>query len=171
LDDPFLDLIGPESNKDRQSAAPNLAPPGSGLGVQWTMTTLRIGVIAPSPGSRQRASIAVFSAQAVEVARIARLAAILLLEGGRPLQQVGPIAKLEPQLTHKRETTMMTRPGIWIWMITVMVLTGVGITAVLLLSPEAADVRLQFAIATLASGIAAIPISRTISKSMMAPAS
>lgn len=107
------------------------------------------------------------SEQAVEVARIARVAAMLLVEGLKKVhlsKQAGPPV-------HKREATMMTRPGIWIWMIVVMVLTGAGITGVLLLAPENADVRLHIAIAALVSGVASIPISRMISKTMMAPAS
>jgi len=54
-------------------------------------------------------------------------------------------------------------------MIVVMVLTGAGITAVLLLAPEGQDVRVHIAIAAAASGLLAIPFSRMISKSMTAP--
>jgi hypothetical protein len=67
--------------------------------------------------------------------------------------------------------TQLTRPGVWIWLMAVMVLSGTGLTAVLLLSPQGQDLTLlRLALVFAVSGVVAVPVARSVSKTLMAPA-
>ena len=65
---------------------------------------------------------------------------------------------------------LISRPGFWIWMMGVMVLSGTGMLALLLLMPGGQDVTLfRLAVVLGASALIAVPFSRGISKTMTAP--
>jgi hypothetical protein len=63
---------------------------------------------------------------------------------------------------------LISRPGVWIWLISVMVLSGTGMTAMLVLAPPGQDLTMVWLGVLFAiSALLAVPVSRTISSSMM----
>ena len=68
-------------------------------------------------------------------------------------------------------TKLISRPGVWIWLMAVMVLSGTLMTALLLLAPKGQDLTMvRLAVLFAVSALLAVPVSRTISSAMMPPA-